>query len=107
MRKNVKFQNMFLYSYRGIDGRKSTEKPNPEEFVRYIVDTNDKIGPQSLDCHLRPMWASCPFCSVEFDVIGNLNTFDQDSMFIMKSLNMTVNYEVMWKNSALLAIDCS
>ena len=55
------------------------EKPTPEEFIKYIIKTAKSIGPYALDNHIKPIWASCPFCSVEFDIVGHLEDFSKDS----------------------------
>ena len=39
---------------------------------------------------LKPMWAACPFCSVEFDVIGHLENFEKDAAFIFITMGLMV-----------------
>lgn len=67
------------------------EKPTPEEFVRYIVETGRSRGPYQLDNHIKPIWTACPFCSVDFDIIGHLETFDKDSTFVTINMDLAVN----------------
>ena len=66
------------------------EKPTPEEFIRYIIKTAKSIGPYALDNHIKPIWASCPFCSVEFDIVGHLEDFNKDSAFIHVNMDLMV-----------------
>ena len=47
-------------------------------------------GPEELDNHIKPIWTSCPFCSVEFDVVGHLEEFDKDSAFIHVAMDLMV-----------------
>lgn len=78
-----------MEKYRKNAGPKAA--PTPEEFVRYIVDKSKEVGPYYLDNHIKPIWASCPFCSVDFDVIGKLEEFDKDSLFIHANMNLIVS----------------
>ena len=66
------------------------EKPTPEEFIRYIIKTAKSLGPYALDNHIKPIWASCPFCSVEFDIVGHLEDFNKDSAFIHVNMDLMV-----------------
>ena len=66
------------------------EKPTPKEFIQYIVDSSKTKGPYALDNHIKPIWASCPFCSMEFDVIGHLEQSDKDSAFIHVTMDLMV-----------------
>ena len=66
------------------------EKPTPEEFIKYIIKTAKSIGPYALDNHIKPIWASCPFCSVEFDIVGHLEDFSKDSAFIHVNMDLMV-----------------
>jgi hypothetical protein len=36
------------------------------------------------------MWAACPFCSVEFDVIGHMENFEKDAAFIFITMGLVV-----------------
>ena len=64
--------------------------PTPEEFVRYIIEKGNEIGPQNLDNHIKPIWASCPTCSVDFDLVGHLENFDEDATFIQNRMKLPV-----------------
>merc|ERR1719219_441433 len=62
------------------------EAPTPSEFVQYILDSADTLGSHHLDPHIRPIWASCPFCTIDFDIIGHLEDRDSDALFIANKL---------------------
>ena len=80
-----------LEKYRGIKPETNKDMPTPEEFVRYIIDSAETTGAYYLDNHIKPIWTSCPFCSVQFDVVGHLETFDEDSSFIHDEMELKVS----------------
>ena len=90
MEKNYFYPKSCFSRYRNIDPNKTTDKPTPTEFVQFILDSARIQGPLNLDNHIKPMWASCPFCSVEFDVIGRLENFDKYVQFIFITMGITV-----------------
>ena len=77
-----------IHRYRGIDPTKTNESPTPTEFAQYIVDSSQKIGAENLDNHIRPLWSSCPFCAIEFDIIGQLEDYEEDERFIIEKLDL-------------------
>ena len=79
-----------LEKYRGIKPKRNKDKPTPLEFVQYIIDSADTLGAYHLDNHIKPIWTSCPLCSVQFDVIGHLETFDEDSSFVYDEMKLRV-----------------
>ena len=85
-------RNEIIEKYRGIKAERNKDKPTPEEFVRYIMDSAETLGAYNLDNHLKPFWTSCPLCSVQFDVVGHLEDFDEDSSFIHDKMNLAVIY---------------
>ena len=64
------------------------ESPTPTEFAQYIVDTSQKIGSENMDNHIRPLWSSCPFCAIDFDIIGQLEDYEEDEKFIIEKLDL-------------------
>lgn len=50
-----------------------------QEFLSYIVDHSKK-----LNIHWNPIYRLCSPCHVTYDVIGKLETFGDDSKFILK-----------------------
>ena len=85
--------------------------PTPEEFARYLVaevkhkngnwlQINDHWKAQVRESrkiffksknyfYSRQAW-SCPFCSLNFDVIGRLETSDEDTKYILEALELEV-----------------
>ena len=53
-----------------------------------------------LDPHIRPIWSSCPFCTIDFDIIGHLEDRDSDALFIANKLKFGVRktntYVALW-----------
>ena len=43
-----------------------------------------------LNGHFRPQWSLCPFCLIEFDVLGKIEDFEEDSAYIMDALGVRV-----------------
>ena len=78
-----------VFRYRHFED--TNDKPTPEEFVRYIIEKAAEIGPQNLDNHIKPMWASCPTCSIKFDLVGHLESYDEDASFIFNKMNLSVS----------------
>lgn len=58
--------------------------------MQYILDRAATRGMLRVDLHWRPIWAACPFCLVDFDVVGRMDTFDQDSDIVVKLLGVEV-----------------
>ena len=79
-----------LEKYRGVKPKRNKDKPSPEEFVRYIIDSAETLGAYRLDNHIKPIWTSCPLCSIQFDVVGHLESFDEDSSFIHDKMKLKV-----------------
>ena len=78
--------------YRKLDPKSNrVEIPTPKEFIQYIIDSSKDKGPDALDNHIKPIWTSCPFCSMEFDAVGHLEEFDKDSAFINVVMNLMVS----------------
>ncbi len=45
----------------------------------------------ALDVHFAPQAYSCPFCALDFDIIGDLDNFENDLKFVAGELNFTVS----------------
>ena len=54
-----------------------------------------------LDPHIRPIWSSCPFCTIDFDIIGHLEDRDSDALFIANKLKFGV------RKKQILILFCS
>ena len=83
-------RNEILANYRNVDPDEIFDSPSPTEFVQYILDSAEKYGPHNLDNHIKPMWAACPFCAIEFDIIGKLESRDKEATLISEKLQFPV-----------------
>ena len=45
---------------------------------------------QVIDAHWRPFYLRCGYCEAEYDVIGKMETFEDDLKFIFESKNLTM-----------------
>ena len=89
----------FICRYRNIDPKSSKDKPTPTEFVQFILDSAEAHGPLDLDSHIKPIWASCPFCAIDFDIIGKLEDYEEDENFVVQKLNLDIRLG-LHRNSA-------
>ena len=55
------------------------------------MDESKRIGIEYLDIHFRPQWFSCPFCSMNFDMIGSAEEFESDFDFFIDEYNLHVS----------------
>jgi hypothetical protein len=46
----------------------------------------------SVDSHWRPQWTFCPFCSVQFDMIGKMENFRNEFNFFTEMLGIKVGF---------------
>ena len=66
------------------------DRAQESDFAHFLEDQL-KIGKKSeTKPPLKPMWAACPFCSVEFDVIGHMENFEKDAAFIFITMGLMV-----------------
>ena len=81
---------IFVFSFGSSPAFKSAV-PSPSEFISYLLDKAKMLSSSYyLDAHFKPLWASSPVCAIDFDVIGRIETFDQDATFIINSLQLKV-----------------
>ena len=64
--------------------------PTPLEFSLYILDEAAKVGVENLNPHWQSQWGCCPFCTLNFDIIGHLETFREDMNFIIRAMSWQV-----------------
>merc|ERR1719225_2198451 len=81
-------QRNILRQYRKTSDLSSPPYPTPEEFIRYLIFEVDEKGPLFLNPHFRPQYCLCPFCSVDFDFIGELDYMKDDIAYLGKLLNI-------------------
>ncbi|XP_071078670.1 carbohydrate sulfotransferase 9-like [Haliotis cracherodii] len=51
-----------------------------DEYIKYLNTLNSK----SFDVHIRPVAYCCDACSVDYDVIGKIETFQDDTRYILQ-----------------------
>ncbi len=81
----------------------NSEGPTPEKFVLYLLSSAESFpadhrdGAEEffppphgyfLDSHFKPLWASAPFCQVDFDALATVENFHVDSAKIIRSLEL-------------------
>ena len=76
--------------YRNVDPKQTDEYPSPKEFVRYILEQVNLHGPLILNRHWRPQYALCPFCSMDFDYIGDIQEMNEHVEFLSDLLDLKV-----------------
>ena len=69
--------------------------PTPLEFATFIIDESKRIGIEYLDIHFRPQWFSCPFCALDFDIIGSHEEFESDFDFFVSEFGLKVSLNIM------------
>lgn len=74
MRRNIRRET---FKNPGFSEQRSNEYPSPKEFAVYLLDLAKQFGPLSFDVHWRPQYALCPFCSLDFDYIGDVDDMDK------------------------------
>lgn len=67
--------------------------PTPLEFAQFILDESKRIGIEYMDIHFRPQWFSCPFCALDFDMIGSAEEFEEDFDFFISEFGLEKNVE--------------
>ena len=60
------------------------------DFAHFWEDWSKIKKDSEIKLPLKPMWAACPFCSVEFDVIGHMENFEKDAAFIFITMGLVV-----------------
>ena len=66
------------------------DRAQDSDFAHFLVDWSKIEKKSEIKPPLKPMWAACPFCSVEFDVIGHLENFEKDAAFIFITMGLVV-----------------
>ena len=64
---------------------KSNKLPN---LVTLVLQS--KMDKSFSDIHIVPQSYSCPFCSLDFDLIGDFDNFRSDVTFVAEKLNILV-----------------
>lgn len=76
--------------------------PTPLEFSLHVLADAEKYGIENINPHWQSQWGCCPFCTLEFDIIGHLETFQTDMDFVTDAMNWHgILQEDRHENSAL------
>ena len=84
-KKKILFRSFFFTSPSNADAI-----PTPSEFVQFILDRATEKGMDRMFDHFNPQHLTCKFCSVQFDVIGTMENFNEDVEYIKEVLNLKV-----------------
>lgn len=60
--------------------------PTFEEFLRYVIAEHEKGN--RLDEHWAPVYSFCTPCSINFTIIGKVETFQRDSEYIIRQAGL-------------------
>ncbi|XP_048251039.1 uncharacterized protein LOC124152609 isoform X2 [Haliotis rufescens] len=71
------------------------------EFVQYVVDTEARNDPHR-DAHFTPTYDQCKPCQIPYNIIGKMETFKDDTAFILNALgyNVSTNSLRLWSLKA-------
>ena len=65
--------------------------------IKVILETLNGTGPPLLESryiphplHYIPQYLACPYCQLEFDLVGRLEDMESDTAFLAKSLRLKV-----------------
>lgn len=64
----------------------------PSIWVQRILDRSENALLWDLNEHYKPSWFYCSICGIEYDVIGRIETFDEDVSFILDKLELRVSF---------------
>ncbi|KAK8386108.1 hypothetical protein O3P69_010674 [Scylla paramamosain] len=67
-------------------------EPTWKEFVRYVINT----PPSKFDEHWKPIYTLCSPCVVKYDVIAKMETFSEDTQYIINQVGLENVLHVEW-----------
>ena len=65
--------------------------PNFDQFIEYIIDDLDPSKALISDNHLEFFWQKCDMCKVNYDVIGKVETSQEDINYVSHKVNDKLN----------------
>ena len=86
----IVMRNYIMESVRNVDPKKTNDYPSPKEFVTYLLQQVEIKGPFILNWHWRPQFASCPFCAIDFDYVGEIKDMNAHVDFLSDILGFKV-----------------
>ncbi|RWS01213.1 carbohydrate sulfotransferase 11-like protein [Dinothrombium tinctorium] len=87
----LRFGRKIIKMYRVNSTKQSLETGNDvtfNEFLSYIADLDVYDFKSSFNEHWRPISDLCFPCFIEFDIIGKLETLEEDAFFVMWKANL-------------------
>ena len=63
----------------------------PREFVQYHIELAHTEGPLNFNVHVKPQYAMCPFCALEFDYVGEVQNMSKQIEFLSDILGFKVS----------------
>ena len=73
--------------------RNSNGYPTPKMLVNYLLDESKQHGQICLNAHFRPQYATCPFCVLNFDYIGEIEDMDTHVNYLSERFGFPVILE--------------
>lgn len=67
-------------------GGRGKSGPTFNEFVQYLIEQYEQKKP--FDEHWAPIYSFCTPCSINFTIIGKVETFNRDSEFIIRQAGL-------------------
>ncbi|CAL1530584.1 unnamed protein product [Lymnaea stagnalis] len=78
------------------------------EFLKFTLGSETNLD--KMDPHVRPVFRLCEPCSADYDVIGHMETFKRDALYLSSLLNVSetqIGFDNMAEDSAKDAIEDS
>ena len=85
-----------LTQYNSMAHSKPKDYLTPMEFVQYCIELAHESGPVYFNPHIKPQYAVCPFCALEFDYVGDVQNLSKDIEFISGILGFKVNCGILF-----------
>ena len=86
--------NKIMGKYPGLNKKRNNDYPSPKAFATYLLDTAKQYGPLSFNVHWRLQYALCPFCSLNFDYIGDIEDMNNHVDYLAELLGFKVIFEI-------------
>ncbi|XP_070573877.1 carbohydrate sulfotransferase 11-like [Ptychodera flava] len=68
----------------------TAQEINFHDFVQYLIMTDEKS--ETWNNHYRPMYHLCSPCDIDYDIIGHLETINEDAQYIIKTIGSDLDY---------------
>lgn len=62
--------------------------PTPVEYVDYLISEVLPKGIAHAPGLFKPQVEVCPFCLLDYDVVGRMESFKEDSEYVMEELRI-------------------